>query len=256
MEKVDIRQARSLAKIAGTVICVGGAMLMTLYKGPVVPILPQHSFVHHHHNSTQTNYAQSSDRDWIKGSLLVCAATLAWSALFILQAHTLKKYPAPLSLTTLICFAGTLQAICITLGIVRDSSKWALHWDIDLLTAVYSGVVGSAIAYYVQGLCMRLKGPVFATAFSPLMMIIVAIMGSIIVAEKIYLGSVIGGALIAAGLYAVLWGKLKDYKLRAQERASVDEEVNLKNNQNPKTGPIKIVVDHSEASRQRDETAN
>ena len=49
-------------------------------------------------------------------------------------------------------------------------------------------MVTSALAYYVQGLCIRLKGPVFATAFSPLMMIIVAIMGSIILSESIFLG--------------------------------------------------------------------
>lgn len=57
---------------------------------------------------------------------------------------------------------------------------------------------------------MRVKGPVFATAFTPLMMIIVAIMESFIPSENIYLGSVFGGALIAVGLYAVLWGKMKD----------------------------------------------
>ena len=48
--------------------------------------------------------------------------------------------------------------------------------------------MASAIAYYVQGLCMRVKGPVFATAFNPLIMIIVAVMGSIILSEAIYLG--------------------------------------------------------------------
>lgn len=50
------------------------------------------------------------------------------------------------------------------------------------------GIVTSSISYYVQGLVMKTKGPVFATAFSPLMMIIVAVMGSFILAEKIYLG--------------------------------------------------------------------
>lgn len=50
------------------------------------------------------------------------------------------------------------------------------------------GIVTSSISYYVQGLVMKAKGPVFATAFSPLMMIIVAIMGSFILAEKIFLG--------------------------------------------------------------------
>lgn len=46
----------------------------------------------------------------------------------------------------------------------------------------------SSISYYVQGLVMKSKGPVFATAFSPLMMIVVAVMGSLILAERIYLG--------------------------------------------------------------------
>lgn len=50
------------------------------------------------------------------------------------------------------------------------------------------GIVTSSIAYYVQGLVIKSRGPVFASAFSPLMMIIVAIMGSFILAENIYLG--------------------------------------------------------------------
>ena len=50
------------------------------------------------------------------------------------------------------------------------------------------GIVTSSISYYVQGLVIKKRGPVFATAFSPLMMIIVAIMGSFILAEKIFLG--------------------------------------------------------------------
>lgn len=50
------------------------------------------------------------------------------------------------------------------------------------------GIVTSSVAYYVQGLVIAKRGPVFASAFSPLMMIIVAIMGSFILNEKIYLG--------------------------------------------------------------------
>ena len=50
------------------------------------------------------------------------------------------------------------------------------------------GIISSGIAYYVQGVVMQQRGPVFVTAFSPLMMVIVAIMGSFILAEKIYVG--------------------------------------------------------------------
>lgn len=72
------------------------------------------------------------------------------------------------------------------------------------------GIVTSSIAYYVQGLVIQKTGPVFASAFSPLMMIIVAVMGSFILAEKIFLGGVLGAVLIVIGLYSVLWGKHKE----------------------------------------------
>jgi len=216
MERVNIKSLRSQAKIVGTIVCVGGAMLMTLYKGPIVKMVWSA-----HHQSPQTSAAAAIDnKNWIIGSVLIIAATLAWSGLFILQAAVLKKYSAQVSLATLICFLGTLQAAVLGVAVVREPSKWALGWDINLLAAVYSGVVTSAIAYYVQGLCMRLKGPVFATAFSPLMMIIVAIMGSIILSESIFLGSVLGGVMIAIGLYAVLWGKLKDSKISTEKNCS------------------------------------
>jgi hypothetical protein len=72
------------------------------------------------------------------------------------------------------------------------------------------GIVASAIAYYVQGLVIKKTGPVFASAFSPLMMIVVAAMGSFILSEKIYLGGVVGAVVIVVGLYSVLWGKHKE----------------------------------------------
>lgn len=220
MEKVDIKKLRSQTKIAGTVVCVGGAMLMTLYKGPIVPIFGRTHY--NHFASPSSSSSVNSDKDWTKGSILLVAACLAWAAFFILQAAVLKKYSAQLSLTTLICFIGALQSIAITLVVERDPSVWALGWNMNLLSAVYSGVVASGIAYYVQGLCMKLKGPVFATAFSPLMMILVAIMGSIILSESIYLGSVVGGVLIVVGLYAVLWGKLKDHKILSRKQKSLE----------------------------------
>lgn len=213
MERLSMKQVRSQAKIAGTLLSVAGAMLMTLYTGPVVHMFWSPNPHHHHQEKYVKSASAAPDKDWIMGSLLVIASCLAWAGFFVLQAFVAKKYSAQLSLTTLICFVGTLQSAALTLAVEHKASVWAIGWDMNLLTAVYSGVVTSGIAYYVQGLCMDLKGPVFATAFSPLMMIIVAVMGSIILAETIYLGSVVGGLLIVVGLYAVLWGKVKDHKI-------------------------------------------
>lgn len=50
------------------------------------------------------------------------------------------------------------------------------------------GVFCSGLAYYVQGIIMKDRGPVFVTAFNPLSMIIVAVLGSFILGEQMYLG--------------------------------------------------------------------
>ncbi|CAA3015151.1 WAT1-related At5g07050-like [Olea europaea subsp. europaea] len=187
MEKVDIKKVRCQAKVVGTIVTVAGAMLMTLYKGRVLNMVWS-NYIHPHKSYVPDATTEPSDKDWFKGSILLIIATLAWASFFILQAITLRKYTAQLSLTAIVCFLGTLQSIAVTFVMEHNSSAWTIGWDMNLLAAAYAGIVSSSIAYYVQGLVMQKRGPVFVTAFSPLMMIIVAIMGSFILAEKIYVG--------------------------------------------------------------------
>nr|CAD1829139.1 unnamed protein product [Ananas comosus var. bracteatus] len=194
MEKVDVKKIRCQAKMVWT------------------------KHIHTRHADMQAAPVPT-DQEWFKGSIFLIIATLAWASLFILQAATLKKYDAPLSLTSLICFVGTIQAIAVTFVMEHKTSVWRIGWDMNLLAAAYAGIVTSSIAYYVQGLVIQSRGPVFASAFSPLMMIIVAIMGSFILAEKIYMGGVSGSVLIVAGLYSVLWGKYRENKEKKEQEA-------------------------------------
>lgn len=50
------------------------------------------------------------------------------------------------------------------------------------------GIFCSGLAYYIQGVVMKHRGPVFVTAFSPLSMVIVAVMSSFILREQLFLG--------------------------------------------------------------------
>ncbi|XP_052180102.1 WAT1-related protein At5g07050-like [Diospyros lotus] len=228
MEKINLKKVKYQAKLIGTVFTVGGAMVMTLYKGPVVEMLwskhvhPLKSAAPHQSTATAT----PDDKSWFKGSIFLIIATLAWASFFILQTVALKTYRKhQLTLTSLVCFVGTLQSIAVTFVMEHKASVWSIGWDMNLLAAAYAGIVASSISYYVQGLVMKTKGPVFATAFSPLMMIIVAVMGSFILAEKIFLGGVLGSLLIVIGLYSVLWGKHKEEKEKeAMEKANAIPE--------------------------------
>uniref|UniRef100_A0A8I6YY11 WAT1-related protein n=1 Tax=Hordeum vulgare subsp. vulgare TaxID=112509 RepID=A0A8I6YY11_HORVV len=210
MEKVRLRSLHSQAKIAGTLLTVAGAVLMVLYHGPIVQF-PWTKGQHHATASGQGAGGAAAARDWLNGTIMVIIACVAWACFFILQSNTLQSYPAELSLTVLICGMGSLMSGAIALVAERANTQaWVIGFDTRLFTAVYAGIVCSGVAYYVQGIVSKQRGPVFVTAFNPLCMIITAILGSIILKEEINLGSVIGAVIIVGGLYFLIWGKSKD----------------------------------------------
>ena len=139
MEKVDIKKFRCQAKVLGTIVTVAGAMLMTLYKGNVINFFWT-DHIHHLQSSTPeaAAAAAAADKDWFKGSILLIIATFAWASFFILQAVTMRRYTAQLSLTTLVCFIGTLQSIAVTFVVEHRPSVWTIGWDMNLLAAAYA----------------------------------------------------------------------------------------------------------------------
>lgn len=84
MEKLDIKYVRCQAKVVGTVVTVAGAMIMTLYKGPIMEMFwTKHS----HEQVAQATAAatEAANKSWLLGSVCLIIATLAWASLFILQ---------------------------------------------------------------------------------------------------------------------------------------------------------------------------
>ncbi|GER33080.1 nodulin MtN21 /EamA-like transporter family protein [Striga asiatica] len=209
VEKVDFKSIRSHAKIMGTLVTVGGAMIMTLISGPIIG-LPWTHKARDSHASTNPN----DKEDPVKGALMITVGCLGYALFYTVQAITLKSYPAGLSLTTLICTLGALLGTILTFLVEKaNTSVWALGWDAKLLAYVYGGVVSSGITYYLSGVIMKTKGPVFVTAFNPLAMVIIAILSSFIFAEQMTVGKVSGATVIVIGLYMVIWGKSKDQKV-------------------------------------------
>lgn len=210
LEKVNIKKLHSKAKIIGTLVTVGGAMVMTLVNGPPIPLPWTNASSVHHPLPTTT---VSKDHH-LKGAIMITAGCFCWASFYILQAVTLKKYPAQLSLTTLICMMGALQGTVMTLIIEKDKPGiWSIKWDTKLFATLYSGIVRSGASYYISGLVMKEKGPFFVTAFNPLGMVIVVIVSSFTLGEQMDLGRVIGALVIVLGLYLIIWGKSKDTSL-------------------------------------------
>lgn len=83
METLDMKKVLCQAKVVGTIVTVAGAMLMTIYKGPVI------NFFWSEHMHQPRSYAptDATDKDWLKGSILLIIATFAWASFFILQVN-------------------------------------------------------------------------------------------------------------------------------------------------------------------------
>lgn len=130
-----MKRLRCQAKLIGTIVTVAGAMLMTLYKGNIINF-PWSSHSTNANNAPGAN--NNEDKDWLKGSILLILATLAWASFFIIQAVTQKRYQAPLSLTAIVCFLGTLQSIAVTFVMEHKPAAWTIGWDMNLLAAAYA----------------------------------------------------------------------------------------------------------------------
>lgn len=57
----------------------------------------------------------------------------------IRQTKALETYKNhQLSLTSSVCFIGTLQATIVTFVMEHDPSVWRIGWDMNLLAAAYA----------------------------------------------------------------------------------------------------------------------
>ncbi|KAG9444305.1 hypothetical protein H6P81_015645 [Aristolochia fimbriata] len=213
MEQLRIRKVAGQAKVMGTLMGVGGAMLLTFYKGVEINYLGSfhYNLVGNHRGGADQkvpDHVESGNR--VMGSMLAVASCFSYAIWLIIQTKMAESYPCHYSSTTLMCLMSSILSVGYALCLERDLSQWKLGWNIRLLTVLYVGVLASAVGLAIVAWCIRKKGPLFVSVFNPLMLVVVGFLGSLLLDEKLHLGSVLGSVLIIAGLYAVLWGKGKE----------------------------------------------
>ena len=90
MEKIDVIRFSSQAKILGTAVSVGGAMIMTFVEGPKLrfPWTNGHNNLHSYPSTSSINV---NNEDSFKGIILVTISCLCASVSCILQVHSNLK---------------------------------------------------------------------------------------------------------------------------------------------------------------------
>ncbi|KAL5231495.1 hypothetical protein ABZP36_030271 [Zizania latifolia] len=202
-------------KILGTVMSVGGTMVVSLCRGEPLHLWPTNLLRLGRSHAHAPPPAAVHRDTMIYGTLFLCGSCLSYALWFIVQVRLAKVFPSKYWATVLTCLSGSLQAFVPGVLTTGDWSEWKLSWDLRLLTVVYSGLFNTGITFVLISWAVARRGPIYPSMFNSLSLIITTVMDSLLLGTNIYLGSVLGALLIIVGLYAFLWGKGKELQLLA-----------------------------------------
>ncbi|KAK1272374.1 WAT1-related protein [Acorus gramineus] len=211
LEKINMKCKYGITKIMGTLLCLTGAIAMSLLQGHS-PLPPPSPFPGSPPlSSISLQDAIAVERDRIIGTLCLLIAVISLSCSMVLQATIMKEFPAPLSL----CAISSFIAFIFTAAF-----KLAVDGDLGIGLPIMS--FGSLILFgslggIVNGLCIgfqvwsvKKRGPVLVSMFSPVGTVCSAILSALTLGQPMTISSIGGMILMFGGLYLVLWAKKKE----------------------------------------------
>ncbi|XP_064964138.1 WAT1-related protein At2g37460 [Musa acuminata AAA Group] len=154
----------------------------------------------------------AGDGGRLVGIVMVGVSVLAEATANLLVERVALQYHADLKLSAMITVFGTLQVAVVAGTMERDLSAWRIKWSgsLELLAIVYGGILVNGVSYFARNWCIHKKGPVFGSAFSPLLVVFSFLLQIILIGVSEELASIVGSVLVILGLYLLLWAKAKD----------------------------------------------
>ncbi|KAH8953396.1 hypothetical protein BDL97_08G024200 [Sphagnum fallax] len=223
-EEVRFRQRDGQAKILGIIFCVLGALLMSIYKGPVIfkrlisetnppsSMLPRSDLLM---GDLIVGFEGWGIDKWALGGLCLILQTLSVGIETNLKGVIMARFPAPITVIAGMALTGFLLMVIICYYTVQEQSEWGFHHVSEFLAAAYGGLIITGINNVLKCWSVHNRGPIFVAAYAPVMPILASIFGTFILGESLFLGCVIGTTLILSGLFFVTWGQSVERKLKA-----------------------------------------
>lgn len=217
-ETVNIFKVEGQMKVAGTLSCVSGAVLMVLFKGPAIlghkEDMELHGEIMAKGQPEPVGWLVSRSMEFgfdtfHLGVLCLIGNCMCMATYLAIQAPVLKRYPASLSVTAFSYFFGVLLIVVTSSFVVNDSIGWRVNHD-EMFAIFYAGIVASAINYGLTTWSNKILGPALVALYNPLQPAASTFLSLIFLGSPLYLGSVLGGSLIIAGLYLVTWATHKE----------------------------------------------
>ncbi|KNA25792.1 hypothetical protein SOVF_003650 [Spinacia oleracea] len=217
-ETVNLFRIEGQMKVAGTISCVSGAILMVVFKGPAILGRKEEMLSH----SEISVKGQPEPVGWLVarsmefgfdtfhlGVLCLIGNCVCMATYLAIQAPVLKRYPASLSVTAYSYLFGTLLIVTASFFMSNDPTSWIVNHD-EMFAIFYAGIVASALNYGLITWSNKIIGPALVALYNPLQPAASTFLSLLFLGSPLYLGSVLGGSLIIAGLYLVTWATYKE----------------------------------------------
>ncbi|KAK6129659.1 hypothetical protein DH2020_036596 [Rehmannia glutinosa] len=215
-ETANLRRIEGQTKLGGTLVCVSGAILMAMFRGPAVFGSKESDFAVHGQISVK---GQPEPDAWLMSSLLdlgidswhlgvfcLIGNCMCMAAYLAFQAPLLAKYPASISMTAYSYLFGTLFMVVTAFFMTNESTDWyltrsevfAVCYAVSYLLSFLFFCLSkkseraSALNYGIMTWSNKILGPALVSMYNPLQP-----------AASAFL--ILGGLLIIAGLYLVTW---------------------------------------------------
>ncbi|KAJ7531875.1 hypothetical protein O6H91_14G062600 [Diphasiastrum complanatum] len=195
VDKVNWCKRDGQAKVAGIVICCGGAAVMALYGSPIWEIKQDSAGLTVTSSSSFSSLlwllgSSNSGEDvarWRLGALCLIGNCLCMAAAINIQAPLLKEFPSPISVTAYSYAMGAVLMGFAGIFLVEEKGAWNLSWDVNLLAIIYNGMIASALNFGLMAWCVKRVGPLFVASYIPVQPIIAAVLATTFLGSQIYL---------------------------------------------------------------------
>ncbi|KAL3681438.1 hypothetical protein R1sor_024394 [Riccia sorocarpa] len=221
-EAMNYRRRDGKAKIAGVLVCVAGAVLMALYQGPIVW---GDGFTNLNAQSEIGGKPSPEPVGWLTAALfdmgvhsrhigiLCLIGNCICMALYLaVQAPLLAKYQCGMTITAISYMFGTIVLIATSIIAVPGTVDWILN-KAEIGSILYAGIVASALNYTLMTWSNKILGPSLVALYNPVQPLASTLLSHLILGSSIYLGSILGGVFVVAGLLFVTWGRKEAERL-------------------------------------------
>ncbi|KAJ1295955.1 hypothetical protein BS78_01G262100 [Paspalum vaginatum] len=204
-EPLNIKSLVGNIKVIGTLVCVGGTLVISLYKGKVLHLWPT-NIIGYHPKQPGTAFGHHH----MRGTILLIVSCLSLAVWYSVQAQMLKVFPYKYWSTVATCFVGCIQMAVVGVAMNREKATWQLKWNMSLLTIVYSAILNTAAKFAMISWVVTQRGPTYPSMFCAVSVVFTTVLDSLLLGHDLSVGSILGMLMILAGLYLFLWVKRKE----------------------------------------------